>query len=420
MTTDTPELSVKIDNGSLILSGARVVTDPDELRRQGTSWAARPIDDKRLLVSLLEGKPSPSVANVDFFSCNGDVCKEVLFSLHKSGWTGLASIDTSFGIKKIYFGGGDIVFAGSNIMDDRLGEVIYREAKITLDELTNSAAQVTKALKFGQVLLMSGIFSNVDLWRALKLQVKQILRSVFMVDRVFIELSTGSFAPTEVYFDEGTDHLIADSSSFGTVFRDFLSRLRAESEVVMLKPKEEMLSLYRPGTFVGDLVMMIAEQNNVQELLNTSKLIDSYTIAALINLVNKGLCTIKPAIETDRKMGATLAPLKAKVDAHAYVLQAVRKAFIESKKDFPIDDVVNFASSLNPEGFASIFLDQTGAIGRECLNGMFSQCYNNVERQHLFMGRVESLCKFLLQVAGDNLDFNLAKGLRQDYRSITS
>jgi hypothetical protein len=412
MPHDDRQLTVTVRDGALTIAGAAL-----DAAAPGGAWTAHPLDEKRVLIAHAEGRAG---AGGDIASVANELCKELLHGLHRSHWSGIVTIDTFFGVKKLYFGGGDVVFAGSNTMDDRLGEVIYREAKITLDELTDSAAQVTKSRKFGQVLLSSGIFSNVQLWQALKLQVKQIVRSVFMVDRVFIELSPGvGLAPTEVHFDEGTEHLLADSYGFGSAFRDFLSRLRAESEVVLLKPKEEMLRLYKPGTFTGDLVGIIAEQSNVQELLNTSKLIDSYTIAALINLVNKGLCTIKPAIETDKKAGAAFAPLKAKVDAYGYVLQSVRKAFTDAKRPFPVADVVAFASDLNPEGFESLFLDQNGTIGRECVNSMFSQCHASPERQRLLLGRIESLIKFLLAVAADNLDFGVAKALRQDYRSIS-
>src|SRR5690606_26109535 len=98
---------------------------------------------------------------------------------------------------------GDIVFAASNVIDDRLGEVIYRQAKITLDELTTSAALVSKKQKFGQVLLNNRVFTNRHLWDALKCQVAEIIRSVFMVSDVYVELKEGKgLAPTEVIFED--------------------------------------------------------------------------------------------------------------------------------------------------------------------------------------------------------------------------
>jgi hypothetical protein len=328
-------------------------------------------------------------------------------------------VDTGYGIKKVFFARGDIVFAASNIMDDRLGEVIFRENKISIDELTDSAAQVTKSRKFGQVLLMSNIFSNVELWQALKLQVKQILRSLFMVEHVYFEMQPGNgMAPTEVIFQESVNDLLSECYSYGCAFRAFLRRLRAESQANLLVEKDKLPREFKPGTFAGDLIGMIADQPNVQQLLNTSKLIDSYTIAALANLVNLGVCSISPDVDADKKPQPFMAPLKAKLDAYAYVLQQVKKAFADAKKEFPAGDVVKFASSLNPEGFPSLFVDAHGSMTRDCIAGVFSQCAANHARVSYFSVRVEALIQFLLQLAGDNLAFADAKKIRQDYRSI--
>ncbi|MFM9785948.1 hypothetical protein, partial [Streptomyces scabiei] len=70
------------------------------------------------------------------------VFKDFFLGLSASGFSGLLSVDTGYGIKRIFLEHGAVVFAGSNIIDDRLGEVMFREAKITLDALTDSATQV--------------------------------------------------------------------------------------------------------------------------------------------------------------------------------------------------------------------------------------------------------------------------------------
>lgn len=380
-------------------------------------WSARPVDDRRILLSIDDGQPAtgPIAGAV---ACPVHVFKDFLLALMRTAWSGCLFIDTGFGIKRIFLAKGALAFASSNVIDDRLGEVVYREAKITLEQHVNSAAQVTKVAKFGQVLLNNGIFTNIELWDALKLQTKQILRSLFMVENVFVELEPGAAPVTEVVFEESAEETISECYGYGCAFRAFLSRLRAESEVELLVPKEEIERHYAPGTFVGDLLLLISEQGNVQELLNTSKLIDSYTIAALSMLVNLGLCRITPDIEPERKQSAEMAPLKARFDTYAYVLQGVKKAFTDTAKPFPFADLRRFTASLNPEGFPSLFLDAQGGLGRDCAAGIFSQCAANPARIAYFSKAVESLVQFLLQIAGDNLDLQTARRIRQEYRSI--
>jgi hypothetical protein len=396
-----------------------VVTGPLDPENR-TNWSVVPLDDKRIMLVSEEGKVGKS-SPTGLASCPIEVFKDFLLGLSRAGWSGVVVVDTGYGQKRVFLSRGDIVFAASNVIDDRLGEVIYREGRISIDELTNSAAQVTKARKFGQVLISSGIFSNVQLWAALKLQVKQILRSIFMVDRVYFELQEGmGLAPTEVIFQESVTDLVGDCYSYGCAFRAFLGRLRAESQIVLTQSKDKIQKEFEPGTFIGDLMGMIEQQSNVQELLNMSKLLDSYTISALSNLVNMGLCKISPEIDDKRKTSPEMAPLKAKFDAYAYVLQSVKKAFAEGGKEFPVADVKAFAASLNPEGFPSIFLDTQGSVDKDSVNGIMSQCIANPERVSYFTVRIESLIQFLLQVAGDNLQFQTASRIRQDYRSVSA
>jgi len=386
----------------------------------GGSWSALALDDKRVLLQSDEGKAGMSGASAGLATCGVHVFRDFLVSLHHAGWSGSVSVDTGYGPKKVFFEKGAIAFAASTVIDDRLGEVIYREARISLDELTNSAAQVTKARKFGQVLIQSGIFTNVQLWDALKLQVRQILRSLFMIERVYFELQEGpGLAPTEVVFTESGLDLINECYSYGSAFRSFLGRLRSESSASVTATPEQMRQ-FEPGTFIGDLLEMINAQPNVQELLNASKLTDNYTVSALMTLVNLGLCKVQPEVEGDRRVSAQAAPLKARLDGYGYVLGLVRKAFADAKRDFPHADLAGFVASLNPSGFPALFIDEQGGLPRDCVAGLTSQCNGNTARVGYYVVRIESLIQFLLQVAGDNLEFAVAKKIRQEYRSVAA
>lgn len=400
-----------------------LVTGSDFNADAGNQWSIERIDEKRVLLTVAEGRLGVNQARDSLkavASLSVDSFREFIHSLVAAKWTGALHMDTGYGLKKVYLTAGEIVFAASSVIDDRLGEVIYREAKISLDELTDTAAQVTKSRKFGQVLLASGRFSNLELWNALKLQVKQILRFLFMAERIYFEMQDGAgLAPTEVVFEDSTPDLISECVSFGAAYRAFLRGLRAESSVTLLYPRERLAQTFRPGTFVGDLLDLVESCPNVQDLLNTSKLIDNYTLSALHNLVNLGVCKITPEMDLDRKTQPWLAPLKSRLDGYAYVLSAVRKAFSDSQKEFPVADIAQFAARLNPEGFPSIFVDASGELCRPSVATMLIQCTTNPSRVAYFSTRVEGLLQFLLQIAGDNLDFPVAKKIRQDYRSIS-
>ncbi len=403
-----------------------VVSDAIEVRgfsapEDGKGWVGQALDEQRILLSHagadlgVKGRPALQMSGDSFF------LRSQLDGLADRSFSGVVVIDTGYGIKRIFFSSGAIVFAGSSVMDDRLGEVIYREGKISLDDWMASAAQVSKTQKFGQVLISSKIFSNDQLWHALRLQVSQIVRSVFMADRVYVEVMPGEgLAPTEVVFTESVHEMIAAAYSFGVSFRAFLVRLKAESEVVLIKSAEELQERYLQGTFFGDLISLIKTQSNVQEFINLSKLVPYNTIAALCSLVRQGACKIVPEGDEIRRNEAELASLRSKIDGYSYVLGAVVKAFMEGKKDFPIGDLKSLVSSLQPLSGSSLYVNEQGSLPKDSVLSMFAECVADREQKFFYMARIEAMLQFLLQIAGDNLDFKVAQGLRKDYRAVTS
>ena len=404
------------DNDRLTLANSEFFADSDD------KWVGSALDEDRIIIASEKSQGDMRVGGkkLGVMQCSPEMLLDFLLGLHRRRWSGAVCVDTKNGVKKIYFGAGEVVFAGSNMIDDRLGEVIYREALITLDELTNSAAQVDRKTKFGQVLLSSNIFSNSALYRALQLQVRQIMRSVFMVTSVYVEVSAGSgLAPTEVVFDEGTSELLDECFSYGIVFRDFLARLR-EDTLVELTDFDGSTGL-AAGTFKGDLLEMIKDHKTIPKILETSKLIDLNTTAAIADLVFEGICKLPNAAQAERPgQSPELSPLKAKIDAF-YVLNAtVRKAFAAGGKQFPVEEIRTFTRGLNPRGFVSVFLDEVGQIAKDSSAVMFSQCRVNHNRVQYFAVRIESLNQFLLQLAGDMLSFDIAKGIRAEYRGMMS
>src|SRR5574341_1234677 len=83
-------------------------------------------------------------------------------------------------IKKIFLQEGDVLFASSNVEDDRLGEFLLRSRKITRAQFDKSSEIVVKTgKKLGAVLFEMGVLSAHDLVTEVKLQVKDIILKLF-------------------------------------------------------------------------------------------------------------------------------------------------------------------------------------------------------------------------------------------------
>src|SRR4029453_927191 len=96
--------------------------------------------------------------------------------------TGILSLISGGARKALYVKDGRVVFASSNLPNDRLGEILIREGKITVEEYDTSIKAISKGKRQGKVLVEMGALRPKDLWEGVQFQVKEIVYSVFQWD----------------------------------------------------------------------------------------------------------------------------------------------------------------------------------------------------------------------------------------------
>ena len=95
--------------------------------------------------------------------------------------TGTAIFSRDAELKKVFFKDGDILFASSNLKEDRLGEFLLRTGKISQAQFDKASEIVTKtSKKLGAVLFEEGALTSHELVSQVKLQVKEIILKLFM------------------------------------------------------------------------------------------------------------------------------------------------------------------------------------------------------------------------------------------------
>ena len=344
---------------------------------------------------------------------SSELFKALLDGLLDAKWSGLVIVNTPSGAqKKIYFSDGLLVFAGSDQIDDRLGEVIYREQIISLDELTDSAARVTMKNKFGQVLLNSNVFDNADLWRALKLQVISIVRSVFMAEHLFVELDPGaSLPPTEVSFLGCPKDLIAGCYSYGKIRRDFLQGVTAETRIELMKDDSGVPG---EGSFLGDFASLVRQEPKLLQLIEKSNLTSFYSCSAIMELCKSGVCSITNA---SRAPVSLPIQMREAVDAFNHIFTEVKGMYKARNATFPASEVQKFVDELC-DGDDKMFLYQDGSLAREWLIESATNVRIYKDGGERYCRHLQAYGRFLLQLAGDNLDWGAAKQLRAEYQNI--
>jgi hypothetical protein len=96
--------------------------------------------------------------------------------------TGILTVVSGGARKAVYVHEGRVVFASSNLPNDRLGENLIREGKITIEEYESSIKGISKGKRQGRVLVEMGALSPKDLWEGVQFQVEEIVYSLFQWD----------------------------------------------------------------------------------------------------------------------------------------------------------------------------------------------------------------------------------------------
>ncbi len=105
---------------------------------------------------------------------------DLLQHLRTSSSTGILSLVSGGARKALYVKDGRVVFASSNLPNDRLGEILIREGKITVEEYDESIKAISKGKRQGKVLVEMGALSPKDLWEGVQFQVREVVYSIFL------------------------------------------------------------------------------------------------------------------------------------------------------------------------------------------------------------------------------------------------
>jgi hypothetical protein len=119
---------------------------------------------------------------------------DILHLLHSSAKTGFLFFEDGSHAKSVYLHRGEVVFAESNQSFDRLGECLLRAGVITPEQFRDARRAYTPSSRYGKILVERGYLTPRELWNGVKVQVEEIVRSLF------------SYGAGSVHFWEGQVH----------------------------------------------------------------------------------------------------------------------------------------------------------------------------------------------------------------------
>ena len=109
---------------------------------------------------------------------------DVLESLRLRRATGTLIVSSNSVEKSVYMEDGQIIFASSTDVQDRLGEMLIKAGKLTRPQLETALTLHKRSgglKKLGALLVENGFLSPKDLFVGFKTQVNEILYSLFLL-----------------------------------------------------------------------------------------------------------------------------------------------------------------------------------------------------------------------------------------------
>lgn len=216
---------------------------------------------------------------------------DILQHLRLSESTGILSVVSGGARKALYVKEGKVVFASSNLPNDRLGEILIREGKITVEEYDASIRAISKGKRQGKVLVEMGALSPKDLWEGVQFQVREIVYSLFQWDE-------GTF-----HFEESTlpekERITVELDPLALTLVG-IRRVDANGPIQTRYP-EGSLVLERADQgqggdlepYEGHVLQLVDGERSVTEVFRESEIGDNETLKVLYALLSTGLVKVK-------------------------------------------------------------------------------------------------------------------------------
>jgi hypothetical protein len=204
--------------------------------------------------------------------------------------TGVLTLVSGGARKAIYVRKGRIVFASSNLPNDRLGEILIRQGKISVEEYEESIKVLSKGKRQGKVLVEMGALSPRDLWDGVRFQVREVVHSVFAWDDGQFQFEESTLPERErITVDLDTREVVLDG----------IRSVDATGRIQSRYPEPDHVCERRAGSPAGleayevHVLDLVDGERSVSEICRESEIGDAETLKVLYALQCVGLVRAK-------------------------------------------------------------------------------------------------------------------------------
>lgn len=283
-------LGVITENAPLLQQGAiadiRVLNSSMEMKGQ-VAWEKRTGSEVKVgfkRVGNLKG-------NLKVFKL-----ADLLIGIQRGTRTGVLEIVSNAVIKRVYIKNGDMIFADSSFQDERLGEMLVLEGKITIEQFNLASERLVQTNeKLGKILVDMSCLTPPELYQAVRHQVEKIILSLFTFEVGDFEFKEGHLPTNEVIT------LIISAANIiyrGTKMIQSLSYIKemCPAPEAVLELSQDPMDIFQAISLDQedkDILSLINGRDSLKEILSHSPLTDFEILKTISALLRIGIIRIK-------------------------------------------------------------------------------------------------------------------------------
>ncbi len=221
---------------------------------------------------------------------------DLLIGIQRGTKTGVLEIVSESVVKQVYIRNGDMVFAESSFEDDRLGEMLLREGRITVRQFNEASKRLVETgEKLGRILVEMSCMTPHELYQAVQRQVNEIILSLFTLEEGAFEFREGS---------PHADNLITLIISAANIIYRGIKRIESVVYVKQMCPSSEAVldvSQHPMNIFQSislehtdmEILALINGKHHLKDILTLSPVTDFETLKTIASFYRVGIVATK-------------------------------------------------------------------------------------------------------------------------------
>jgi Domain of unknown function (DUF4388) len=218
---------------------------------------------------------------------------DILEFLRISRKTGILVLKNG-GIKKgLHVKDGNIIFATSNVPEERLGDMLLKQGRIRKEDYERSVSMLGSKKRQGRILVEIGAITPKELWQGVQDQVREIVFSIYNWDRGKFLFSQRELPGKEnITADVNIWELIIDGIRGIKEPKVILSKFPSR-EVILARLDFGVKEKTRLESFERHVLDLIDGQRTIHEICRDSEIGEFETLKVLYLFLSIGYIRVK-------------------------------------------------------------------------------------------------------------------------------